>query len=737
MIERVYSVASPPLFVSEKEYVVSVGSRPTLEKEYTFAIPVGDPFGKREREYPVSVPPNSRFKAVKDNEASVSATKITRAKGVLTDIVGAMRIQEVDATISIDQDAEIIRTIQADIVDSIQLTANREKTASITYSNGANGNPRTFSMEQAGGDKFHFVSHIYESDISVSDKTDKVDRTFNGSVDKNQIVKQKLREYAAEVDELPQWVAVARVLYGEAFYESIMASRTGREHLGQIDSAENTERNVKTLDGQWTEYDTSTDRKPKELAAVYEDTDLFDGMGTPVYLHELELLERIHKEFDMLPFEQTNEADRIKETSASAIIDEESFNRLYVEQDSIYNELIDSNRKADKIVSVIETYTALDRKENVFVDVHIGNSAEAARSIDTHYTNVDYTDIGLRTHDIWAQSIAKEITSNVSEKIYEIDVTENKVMTVLPKEMNAEISVKDLFAHDRYVATSQNAIDDSTKKEREMHAYWNQTEITHRHEGHISTVVLNDTYGNRTNMMKNGELLHLYDMDRNENEVNAIEEQQELMDGQGKPVYLHEGEVLAKSFTDHAAEVTEGNYGELERVFSFVNIEDEQTHKNPHEWQAAENESVAAEFCERTLITEVANGIDVSRQEITNMAVINDDCDLGSEPAKETIITELDSSATQRSFEGVMEDIHTFSREHFVKAIRNEIENASKLLYKDTLLIENDLFKNENLYSAVIGEANEIEQIEKEKAKLWLKHGRQSWWHKGDWKKTR
>ncbi|PHF56209.1 hypothetical protein, partial [Bacillus thuringiensis] len=44
------------------------------------------------------------------------------------------------------------------------------------------------------------------------------------------LLKGKLREFAAGVEVLPEWVNVARIVYGEGFYNDLMADRVTTDY---------------------------------------------------------------------------------------------------------------------------------------------------------------------------------------------------------------------------------------------------------------------------------------------------------------------------------------------------------------------------------------------------------------------------------------------------------------------------------------------------------------------------
>lgn len=112
MSEKVYSIASPSICTKEKSHVVVVGSGPDQnEKVYSFSITPANTENKNDVDYPICIAPYARYKAVKEDNAGVTATKV-RAKGILTDVVeNALRQIEVEAYISNTTDFDLNRNI--------------------------------------------------------------------------------------------------------------------------------------------------------------------------------------------------------------------------------------------------------------------------------------------------------------------------------------------------------------------------------------------------------------------------------------------------------------------------------------------------------------------------------------------------------------------------------------------------------------------------------------------------
>lgn len=85
------------------------------------------------------MPPYSRFKAVKEEDAGVFATKIVKGKGILTDlVVEAIRQVEVTANIAKVDIANLMRSINMELLsiqDSKPLKRNSCRCSLLSESN--------------------------------------------------------------------------------------------------------------------------------------------------------------------------------------------------------------------------------------------------------------------------------------------------------------------------------------------------------------------------------------------------------------------------------------------------------------------------------------------------------------------------------------------------------------------------------------------------------------------------
>ncbi|PEQ66611.1 hypothetical protein CN474_26175, partial [Bacillus thuringiensis] len=298
MNEKKYSIAAPSLFINEKNHIVSVSSSLPYEKTYCISISITNPFGKNEHEFPLSMPPNSKFKAVKEDSADVFATKVNRIKGVFSDVINqAFRDIEVEANMTTLNAFSIDRNVNIDISEMEHSVQLKCFAIDITDDESAKQRRRIFDMDHATEELVdkpfdtHEITIVNES--TVSRTTDEYEMN---EVIEEELLHKKIREFATEVEELPEWVKVARVLYGEKFYESILADRKEKELQSSTFENDTGEIVIKELAAVTTNPLEMADRCIHEVAASYEEYDLFNDLGLPVYLPDYDLFARIQRE---------------------------------------------------------------------------------------------------------------------------------------------------------------------------------------------------------------------------------------------------------------------------------------------------------------------------------------------------------------------------------------------------------------------------------------------------------
>ncbi|KXI78474.1 hypothetical protein OCF13_14275 [Bacillus tropicus] len=355
MSEKVYSIASPSICIKEKSHVVLVGSGPNRnEKVYSFSVSPAKRENKNQVDYPICIAPYARYKAIKEDHAGVTATKV-RAKGIFTGVMEeALRQIEVDAYISNTADFELNRNINV---------ANIE----MQYSQRIDEVPvQLITAEEVQHGRIFDINHIegvestrQNEQVVISNHLDTAERLTqeyqSAPIMEQELIKIKLREFVADSEELPEWVRIARIVYGEGFYEQITGNRISEEvqAITIIETPSTiitrefeSEFEEITLPNAVTEMKPATiienesseiqrddviiysqneldiANKEKELQAVMEESELFDGMGMPVYLPDFDLFARIQKEL-LVNIAAQNEVNLIKEIHDTNVINYE------------------------------------------------------------------------------------------------------------------------------------------------------------------------------------------------------------------------------------------------------------------------------------------------------------------------------------------------------------------------------------------------------------------------------
>lgn len=254
MKEKVYSLATPSLFIKEKHYTVSITSESNFEKSYCVALSVTNPFGKNEHEFPVSMPASSRVKAVTEDDAGIFATKrTTKIKGVFSDIVeqASRQVREIEASTTSLDSSMSKRLIEfdmevSDIQDSKQF---RCFPIGINIDEEALQHERIFKMDHIVDEHVNRPVNTHEILIANEEVLHRATNEHEmNPVIKEEVLHKKVREFAVDVDELPEWVNVARVLYGENFYESIVAARQEKEICATTISVDTSNITIKELE---------------------------------------------------------------------------------------------------------------------------------------------------------------------------------------------------------------------------------------------------------------------------------------------------------------------------------------------------------------------------------------------------------------------------------------------------------------------------------------------------------
>ncbi|MFY0127852.1 hypothetical protein P3K64_19215, partial [Bacillus cytotoxicus] len=201
MKDKIYSIAAPYLSLNEKSFAVSLIPSSSLEKTYCISLSVSNPFGKNEHDYPVSMPSNSRYKAIKEENDGVFATKNNRIKGVLSDIFSrAIREIEIEANILSVEDAHSERFIGANVSSTQTFQQSRDFTMEISQTQEFN-QLRCFNtdiyinQEALQHNRTFDMNHIVEENTAHR-TTDEYEMA--ASITEEMLLK-KVRQFAADV----------------------------------------------------------------------------------------------------------------------------------------------------------------------------------------------------------------------------------------------------------------------------------------------------------------------------------------------------------------------------------------------------------------------------------------------------------------------------------------------------------------------------------------------------------
>lgn len=423
MSEKVYSIASPSICIKEKSHVVVVGSGPDRnEKVYSFSITPANTENKNDVDYPICIAPYARYKAVKEDNAGITATKV-RAKGILTDVVeNTLRQIEREAYISNATDSDLNRNINVANIEmqhsqrmdsiSVQLISAEESTQ----------HRRIFDINHIEGVESEKPSEI-EAMVHASDETNLITNEYEAApIIKQDLLKGKLREFAAGVEVLPEWVNVARIVYGEGFYNDLMADRVTTDYEAVSMHNETSEIVTRELKATHAEVTLSTavpnilpvsiaenktgdiqqkemllhapaqyefGTKEREVKGLIEEFDLFNGMGIPVYLPDYDLFARMQRDIETSIAKQY-ELNRVEEIENVDLLPYKDIESAYLIRDIDVAQInLDHSIRAKELAADVIASNEVSKKINVF-DSERNESTSFTRT-KVQYANVDTT----------------------------------------------------------------------------------------------------------------------------------------------------------------------------------------------------------------------------------------------------------------------------------------------------------------------------------------------------------
>ncbi|MGX5613016.1 hypothetical protein [Bacillus toyonensis] len=423
MSEKVYSIASPSICTKEKSHVVVVGSGPDRnEKVYSFSITPANTENKNDVDYPICIAPYARYKAVKEDNAGVTATKV-RAKGILTDVVeNALRQIEVEAYISNTTDFDLNRNIN---VANIEMQHSQRMDSISVQLISAEESPqhrRIFDINHIEGVESTKPNEI-EAMVHASDETNLITNEYEAApIIKQDLLKGKLREFVAGVEVLPEWVNVARIVYGEGFYNDLMADRVTTDYEAVSMHNETSDIVTRELKATHAEVTLSTavpniypvsivknetgdiqqkeillhapaqfefGTKEREVKGIIEEFDLFNGMGIPVYLPNYDLFARMQRNIETSIATQY-ESNRLEEVESVNLLPYENIESAYLIRDIDVEQInLDYSIRTKELAADVIASNEVSKKINVF-DTERNESASFTRTKE-QYANVDTT----------------------------------------------------------------------------------------------------------------------------------------------------------------------------------------------------------------------------------------------------------------------------------------------------------------------------------------------------------
>lgn len=743
MKEKVYSLATPSLFIKEKNYTVSISSESKFEKSYCVALSVTNPFGKNEHEFPVSMPASSRVKAVTEDDAGIFATKTTKIKGVFSDIVeqASRQVREVEASRTSLDSSISKRLIEfdmevSDIQDSKQF---RCFPIGVNIDEEALQHERIFKMDPIVDEHANRPFNTHEILIANEEV---LHRTTNEHemhlVTNEKILRKKVREFTVDVDELPGWVNVARVLYGESFYESIVAGRQEKEINATTISVDTSNITIKELEAINISNAELADRSIREMIGSYEEYDIFNGQGVPVYLPDYDLFARIQRELSANYAELSTGArdtlqingedvsfelvDRSISEIGSLLVDSETLLRKKIEMDLVEIDFNQSDRMTNE-VKAGEAFHEYAERKNKYHEAEKVNESEANKVTNEFITNdVAHMELTIpkgREYGVNMADISDGLNVNRefnTGNIIEID--------------NGGRNIKDVYSVINNTVAADKVI-------TTVSTNYIETDPVNKITKDIVTVITENELSNRFNT-ETIVLEEIFSLaDRNILQIDATREEMDLFEGLGIPVYLPDFDMFSRIKREF---ITETALSEIMNR-SEINISSRIV------------DTVDMERPIQEIMTDVSGATEFDRPLLELDSQIVYEYDAADTPAKKALIHEQDLFDTSRQFEADEITGNTFDRENTIETVVSESEQFNRQIISESSIIENDNFKVDmifnatcikfehfivdNIYNAELIEGDENKEVIKEVPKLWLRHSRQSWWTNSNWKKTR
>lgn len=805
MSEKVYSIASPSICTKEKSHVVTISSGPNRnERTYSFSITPAHTENKNDVVYPICIAPYARHKAVREDNAAVTATKV-RAKGILSSVVEeALRQNEFDASISNKTDFELNRIINVANLETQQSQRIDSIPVQLISADESIQHERIFDIDHIEGveserpnERNAVVHHTDESQL--------ITREYEAAqIIEQDILKNKLREFvAAGVDELPEWVKVARVLYGEEFYEDISSIVTremhGEYNQGAISSivSPTIDALVNTEDIGETKRESIETRCPDdyetfatehELKASLEEFDLFEGMGTPVYLPDYDLFAKIQRELatnidiqhdferktiienaDLFPGEDLTTAAREPVIDATRIDFDSSIRMKELNADSIMIE--DSNKHMDVFATESIEPCTFERTNDQYADiVQIHNSELIVKELESILPD---TQVSAKKEKILTTEVTDSQESEITSRILSVEdiaasTTALKIQNTFEVIESSEeefIRLTELTANIAHIDGADRLLNESQADVIEL--------ISADKEDSPVLVDVSESISSELTAQDILTTIEDHDVITNKTikELPASIEEFDLFEGMGIPVYLPEFDLFGRIHKELETRIT--LFEDASKLSQIMQMQIDHTvvsKKVEKELLTIVTKEVDSNIVPVTLDAECID-LDVSYKQNTQQVLITEQetficirefeggvisditpadkevittdteviktVDATKESEQYVIVNGHELSERQDSIEAVTSRLDTFDREHELGSVTEESEQFERVPERESVLDDTEQFKLERVLDTE--KPDELIVIEKENddPKLWLRHSRQSWWTNSNWNKTR
>lgn len=805
MSEKVYSIASPSICTKEKSHVVTMGSGPNRnERTYSFSITPANTENKNDVDYPICIAPYARHKAVREDNAIVTATKV-RSKGVLSSALeGAIRQNEMDASISNTTDFELNRIIDVANLETQQSQRIDNFPVELISADESIQHERIFDIDHIEGVESERPNER-TAVVHYVDELQLITKEFEAAqIIEQDILKNKLRAFvSAGVDELPEWVKVARVLYGEEFYEDVSSIVT-REVQGEynegavsnivsptIDALINTEvcgdTTRKEIETRLPD-DYATFTTEHELQASLEEFDLFEGMGTPVYLPDYDLFARIQRELatnieiqhdferktiienaDLLPSEDLTTSEREPIINATHINSDSSIRMKELYADSIM--VNDSNKLVDVFATESSEPYTFERINDQYADiVQIHNSELILKELESILPN---TQVSVKKENVFTAEVTNSQESEITSRILSVeDITASTTAQKIQNTFEAIESSEEEFIRLTELTANIAHIDGADRLLNESQADAIELISADKED----SPVLVDVAESISSDLKAQDILttiedHDFMANKTLKELPASIEEFDLFEGMGIPVYLPEFDLFGRIHKELETSIT--FFEDASKLSQIMQMQIDQTvvsEKVEKELLTIVTEEVDSDIVPVTLDAECID-LDASFKQNTQQALITEQeafigirefeggflsditpadkevittdtelietVDVARESERYAIVSEYELLERQDVVEAVTSGLDTFDREHELESVTEESEQFERIPERESVLEDTEQFKMERVLDTE--KPDELIAIEKENddPKLWLRHSRQSWWTNSNWKKTR